>query len=272
MRIRTRAALTAATVGAALLAVPACSGEGAMDRFARAAEAEADREAGTAEETDDDAAELVTDEEPDAWALYEAGVRELAEAESVRYTASGLDEGSALHTDIQSDRDGTCVATARTEYDGAVEIRRSGDEVWIAGDQLFWETAGTGALGRLLVGKFLYSTADDPDVAELAALCDAEELLGEISLDELTGDPEVTGRDEHDGVDVFELDVIDDTGELAVILITAEAPHHILRIELPEDPDEIVLGFGDYNVPVDFTRPSADDTLDIAELEAGVDV
>ncbi|WP_103500815.1 hypothetical protein [Streptomyces sp. SM14] len=267
MRAHLRTALTAIAVSGALLILPACSSGDGLNHFGQAPQAD-----DKAKEPGSDG-EGEPEEEPNAesagelsaWELYEAGADDFADARSLRMTGAVLSDGGSP-MDIQLDLDGDCVADMTIEDEGSVEIRKSGDEIWMKGDQLFWETAGSAEMGRLLGGMYLYGTTDNPDMSSFAGLCELSELIGGIPLDNLTGTAVETGRDDQNGVAVVDIEVTEDNGDVGSFRIAAEAPHHILRVGAVEDGEDLVLDFDDYNVPVDVTPPDDAEVLDYEEL------
>ncbi|WP_130799190.1 hypothetical protein [Streptomyces otsuchiensis] len=267
MRAHLRTALTAIAVSGALLILPACSSGDGLNHFGQAPQADDKaKEPGSDGEGESEEPAAEPGGEPSAWELYEAGADEFANAQSMRLVGTVPNGASLMDMDIHLDLDGDCVADMTMADEGSVEIRKSGDDIWMKGDQLFWETAGSAEVGRLLGGMYLYGTTDNPDMSSFAGLCELSELIGGIPLDNLTGTAVETGRDDQNGVAVVDIEVTEDNGDVGRFRIAAEQPHHILRVGVVEDGEDLVLDFDDYNVPVDVTPPDDADVLDYEEL------
>ncbi|WP_159029862.1 hypothetical protein [Streptomyces marincola] len=201
-------------------------------------------------------------------ASYEA----LLTADSMRMATTEGMSAVGFSFDLHLDRAGTCAGSVTMPGMGSVELLMRDDSVWMKPDTEFWEsTAGTDeqALIGLVDGSYLRGDTSDPELAEMAEVCDYDTLWedsgpGGSAEASVTAD-EVT---DHDGVPVIPI-TEREGDEVSEILVAAEGEPYPVLVRTWTDGMAMEVAFSGWNEPVPFEEPPADQVLDMSDFRDG---
>ncbi len=204
--------------------------------------------------------------------ISQAAGEALVSVDSLRMTTVGDTSAIGFGMDLHLDTDGACQGSITQPGTGSVELLMSGEEVWMKPDTQFWETgmgATDPALISLLDGSYLYGSTSDPELSQMAGTCSLDQFLSELdpasnSGENVTADPQT----EHNGVPVIPLHE-DDGGDVTTILVAAEGEPYPLLMRAEENGTPMEIEFSDFNEPVAFEEPPADQVLNIADFREG---
>ena len=146
------------------------------------------------------------------------------------------------------------------------QIVRIGTDVYFQAPAAFYEQQVGPEGAAQLAGKFVRSTTDNQDFADLASFTDLQALAEELFVPE--GELEKTDVIEIDGQQV--LGLRDTDGSVLYVAATGEPlPVRIAAVEegktpAPDAPDAGQVDFREYGEPVDLTPPA--DVIDATEL------
>ncbi|MGP4110221.1 hypothetical protein ACTWP5_04790 [Streptomyces sp. 4N509B] len=282
---RLRAGVVAAV---ALLALTACGGgesdqgppsrgEGGRESTDGTTERSgATREGGeaAAEEGEETSAEPLASRPPEEVATL--AMKAFQSVSSLRMTLLGDPE--AVETGyIQVDRRGTCMGTATAPGEGSVEFFvREGEEVWMKPDTEFWQSDPEGVdpgFLSLVDGRYLYGRSGDPEMSEMAGECSLTAMWAEATLDAGPDDPEAVTElgpeTEYNGVPVITVTGSDSRGAEVTMLVATEGEPYPVYVHSRENGREIEYELSQFNEPVEFEEPPADQVLDVADLRGG---
>jgi hypothetical protein len=115
-----------------------------------------------------------------------------------------------------------------------------------------------------LEGLHLYGTTDSPDLAEMAMVCDLEEIFGGVAIPprEVTAGADTT----HNGTAARTLEVEERTGDTYTMLVAAEGEPYPLYMRGEYRGDTMTLEFSDYGVPVEVEPPAQHLVIDISDM------
>ncbi|MFJ3665470.1 hypothetical protein ACIPSE_03340 [Streptomyces sp. NPDC090106] len=218
------------------------------------------------------------DDDLSARQLADEAKRNLLDADSVHLELTDDSTGASASTtqpasmDLTLDRDGNCVGSMEMGADGgSVEIVKQGDEVWMKPDTAFWKAQVPGAQGdavaELFKNRYIHGSTDDAMLKGMADTCDLTAFQREAAGDDsgkaaLTKGAETTV----DGTKVVPLTGEED-GKKAVLYITSDSPHRLVKATQQGDGTDLTLAFSRYDEPVPTATPSADETVDVSKLQ-----
>ncbi|WP_159001635.1 hypothetical protein [Streptomyces sp. SBT349] len=197
----------------------------------------------------------------------------MASADSMRLATEGGPATDGFGVDLHLDRAGDCAGTISQAGQGQVEILKRGEEVWMKPDTQFWQTMGAAepALVSMLDGSYLYGTTADPELSAMADTCSLDAFIGEgIEAEEGEGDTAETGEEStHNGTPVILVHGTDADGAENTALIATEGEPYPLLMTVTQDGATTEMELSNYNEPVAFEDPPADQVLNIADFRSG---
>ncbi|MFF4273081.1 hypothetical protein [Streptomyces sp. NPDC001536] len=203
----------------------------------------------------------------------------LLDAESVRLRLT--DRGTSATTsktqptsmDLTLDQDGNCVGSMRMgSGGGSVEIVKQGDEVWMKPDEAFWKAQVPGSQGEavaeLFENRYIHGSTNDAVLKGMADTCDLTSFQEQVEGDDSSEETPLKKGEETtvDGTKVIPLRGTED-GKRAVLYVTSDSPHQLVRATQRGDGTHTTLTFTDYGKPVPTTTPSASESVDVGKLQ-----
>jgi hypothetical protein len=202
----------------------------------------------------------------------------LLDAKSVRLQLADHSAGTAtsktqpMSMDLSMDQKGNCVGALKMAAGGgSVEIVKQGDEVWMKPDTAFWKSqvpgAQGGAVADLFKNRYIHGSTQDAMLKGMADTCDLSSFQKDIATDS-TGDKALTKGAETtvDDTKVIPLNGTQD-GKRAVLYVTSDSPHRLVRATQRGGGTDLALAFSDYDKPVPSKTPSADESVDVGKLQ-----
>ncbi|UCM88655.1 hypothetical protein [Streptomyces marincola] len=202
--------------------------------------------------------------------IAQAAGEALIEAEALRIATVGDPAELGMGIDLQLDREGTCVGSVTMPGMGSVELLMQGEQVWMKPDAEFWQTglgAADPAVISLVDGSYLHGSTSDAELAQMAGTCNLDAFTGELGSPGDAGDNMTAGEiTDHNGVPVIPL--TEGTGAQATeIYVAAEGePYPVL---LRSEAEGMEIEFSNFDEPVPFEEPPADQVLNIADFREG---
>lgn len=200
----------------------------------------------------------------------------LLAADSLRLTSEGdLGEGrSPMTVDLTLDREGNCRgAVDLGEDEGAVEVVKRGDAVWLKPDSAFWKNQvpiGGTTFEAILDGRYMKGEADDPRLRSVTEACDLDtfrELITDntdatdLTNGQLTKGPKTT----IDGTPAIPV-TRTENGEKVTLYVATEGKHHPVRVSVEGASADAVVNFSHFDEPVPTATPSEEETVDVTAL------
>ncbi|MFJ1754592.1 hypothetical protein [Kitasatospora sp. NPDC088134] len=251
--------VTAAATGAALLAVLAAgcgSSGGSGGGSSPAATGPASAASTTAAAGADNGVGQLSAPE----ALQRA-VRALKDAGAVRAVGTVSGGGSQISMDLRMDTVGSCTGTLTQSGTGSFQVVKSGQQLWVKPDLAFWQSHGGSAAAELVGDRYLKTTADNADFAEIGDLCNLGTLADQIGTgktDLAKGAPTtVQGRPAL----TLTNSASTGTGTLYVASTGSPVP---LRLEKATG----TVDFSDFGTPVPTATPGPAQSLDLDQLQS----
>ncbi|MBO1332866.1 hypothetical protein J3486_16665 [Streptomyces sp. VRA16 Mangrove soil] len=214
--------------------------------------------------------------------LADAAKKELLDAHSLHITVTNRsdterDTRVPASFDLRLDEDGNCAGSLRMGVGGAdggsVALVKRGDEVWMKPDTTFWKTqvgGGSGALAAQLFGdRYVHGTTDDPMLDGLAQTCDLDAFRGQLEGGSASAAQEnLTKGDETKIAGTGVVPLTGHEGSSTVTLyVTSDDPHRLVRATEKGGDKDVTMTLGDYDKPVPAKTPSADESVDISQLQ-----
>lgn len=174
--------------------------------------------------------------------------------------------------ELSMDQDGNCVGSMEMGSDGgSVEIVKQGDEVWMKPDTAFWKSQVPGgegdAVAELFKNRYIHGSTRDAMLKGMADTCDLDSFQRDIEADSSDAGKLRKGDETTvDGTKVIPLKGVAD-GKQAVLYVTSDSPHRLVRATQKGDGTDMALSFSDYGKPVPSKTPSADETVDVGKLQ-----
>ncbi|KDN86778.1 hypothetical protein KCH_14080 [Kitasatospora cheerisanensis KCTC 2395] len=245
--------MTAAGAAAAAVLAAGCGGSGGSGGPAAAGSPAA----ATAAASDNGVAALPAAE------ILQRAVQALRDARSVRETGTVGGNGMTITVDLRLDGAGSCAGTLRQAGVGGFQVVKAGQELWVKPDHAFWENNGDPALAELVGDRYLKTTSDNPQFAEVVDLCDLGALanrLGSGGSDLAKG--AATTVQGHRTIPVTGHS---DTGS-GTLYVAADGPAVPLRMERDTGGR---VDLGDFGTPVPSATPGPDQSVDLDQLQPG---
>jgi hypothetical protein len=179
-------------------------------------------------------------------------------AESVHVTGSVDNDGEPLEIDmhiVEGKGGAGHLATGGQSFD----IVRTGDKVYIKGDDAFWKGIGGDAAVTLFHGKWLVASSTEDDFASFLPLTDIDQFFEGV----LSDNENLTKGDETevDGTSAIAIE----QPEKGTLYVATEGEPYPLKVEGAED-NEGSISFEDWNEGYDFDEP--EDAVDFAQLRS----
>ncbi|OCC07425.1 hypothetical protein [Streptomyces sp. PTY087I2] len=197
----------------------------------------------------------------------------LVDVRSLHLSARGSVDGTGedMSVDLTLDRDGNCAGGVDMGDDGSVEIVKRGDDVWLKPDAAFWKNQvpiGGATFDKILDGRYMKASADDPRLLEVTEACDLDtfrELItdntGRADFDGLTKG----AKTEVNGAPAVPVTRTED-GERVTAYVATEGTPYPVRITVRNAEGQGTVDFSGFDRPVPTATPSADETVDITAL------
>ncbi len=199
--------------------------------------------------------------------VADKSVTALRGASSLTVSGRVWDEGKPMQLNMAVSRTGDCKGTM-SNADGSFELIRNADSVFIKADEPFYraqmkdlpkEQADEAV--KQLAGHWLKSKASDPDMKELSALCDQDELLKEFDDSEGAEKGKVTTVD---GQEALTLTTETTDGTETLLVATKGEPYLLKATMGGKEPSEVT--FSGINKPVQADAPTGKDVIDADKL------
>ncbi|MFD4478557.1 hypothetical protein ACFWPU_20960 [Streptomyces sp. NPDC058471] len=201
--------------------------------------------------------------------IVDKAVKATTGATSLRVKGSVPDESGTVELDMAFDTKGQCAGTMGMGGEGSLDLITTARTVYMKYDEKFLRAQGKGepaadtqAAVDMLADRWVKTSATGDDAKDLASFCDLDVLLADFKdvnsaarrgkTATVDGTPALT-LTENDGTDRYTL------------YVAAEGKPYLLKVvnETAKSPE--TLTFGDYDKPVDVTRPTGD-IMDIDKL------
>lgn len=199
-------------------------------------------------------------------AIAAEAVKATRDADSVRISGTSRAQGTpaAVKTEFQVDEKDNCLGTLSMN-DAKADVRQAGQNVYVRGNERFWQNAlqgrpGTDSAIDRLQGKWVKS---EPGDKSTRGMCDKQALLAAMDSDKSERDGMRRGAvTEVDGEDALTLTKQQADGEKLTLYVATEGDPYILKAvsEGGEQPGETL--FSDYNEKVEVEQPPAGEVVD----------
>ena len=191
----------------------------------------------------------------------------LKKATSLKVDMKMRDDDGDIAITLAVDKDNNCAGTVGMGDKGKAEIIKQGEKVWMKPDTAFWQAQGGegGAAANQVIGdRYLVGTTEDQMMSGLAGTCDLSEIRDGDSTDKAEGwsDPKETTTD---GQKVVVIEREKDGTKTALHVLTEGDPYPVQAVK--SGAENGTIKYSDYNKPVPTQTPSADKSLNVAELE-----
>ena len=215
---------------------------------------------------------------PSARELVDEAKENLLDAQSVhleltdRSTDTKKSGTQPASMDLALDRDGNCAGSLEMGSDGgSVEIVKRGEEVWLKPDAAFWKAQVPGgqgdAVAELFKNRYLHGSTRDAMLRGMADTCDLTSFQKDVDADSSDAGRLTKGAETKvDGTKVVPLKGTSG-GKRAVLYVTSDAPHRLVRATQKGGGADMTLTFSDYGEPVPSKTPSADESVDVGKLQ-----
>ncbi|MEW2416846.1 hypothetical protein AB0953_24380 [Streptomyces sp. NPDC046866] len=211
-------------------------------------------------------------EDEPAHVIAEKGRQSLLQARSLRWEGRTKDATGTYVVDFRLDREGNCTGTVELAPDkGRMEIVKRGRDVWMKPDATFWRKQvseqAAKTMAQLLKGRWMHGRADDPELRELSASCDASHLQREY-LPGPFAEKDVQKGGKALVKDTPAITVTGRSGaDWATLYVATEGPPRLLRIQGRTDGTQGEADFSDYDKPVPSRTPAPADSVDVSDLQ-----
>ncbi|MFF4348090.1 hypothetical protein [Streptomyces sp. NPDC001530] len=176
--------------------------------------------------------------------------------------------------DLSLDQDANCAGSMRMGADGgSVKLIKRGADVWMKPDTEFWKAQIPGnqgsAVADLFNNRYIHGSTSDTLLIGMAGVCDLTAFQREALSDSDHVPPLKKGAETTlDGTKVIPLTYPREDGRTIMMYVTADSNHHLFRATEKGEGADTALTFTDYNKPVPSATPSADESVDISELQS----
>ncbi|MEE1927961.1 hypothetical protein V1J52_07090 [Streptomyces sp. TRM 70351] len=191
----------------------------------------------------------------------------LGTAKSVHWTADIEEQTGKVRIDLVMDQDGNCAGTF-SQGEGTAELVKRGDQVWMRMDRAYWESQAGGAgteIFETVDGRYLSGPASHPILGGTASACDLKAMQENTSAENGAEwkDPE---EGEAEGQDVVSIET-EDAGATTTMHVAATGEPYPVRIEQQGDGSTTTMTFTEYDEPVPQETPSAEESVDVNEIQ-----
>lgn len=191
----------------------------------------------------------------------------LDSAASLRLT---LEQGGdfPFSMDLMLDEDNNCAGSIDRGDEGSVELVKRGEEIWMKPDTAFWKHEVGGEQGervaKLFKDRYIKGSTSDPMLAGIAGACDMDSFRAESdgkggawskgAETTVKGQPTVPITRNKDGSEI-------------TLFVAAEGTPYPLKVERKGGPQQGTLLMSDYGKPLPKGTPSAEESVDVGQLE-----
>jgi hypothetical protein len=198
-------------------------------------------------------------------AIAADAVKATRDAKSLRIAGNGRQQGgNEIGLDFHVDDQDRCKGTM-TGQDAKADVLQIGQDVYVRGDEKFWQNTlkgspGTDGAVEKLRGKWVKS---EPGQSGTEGMCDKQAFLATLDSDKSERKGMKKGEAaEVDGQPALALEKKQPGGEKITMYVATEGEPYILKAvtEGGEAPGEVVLS--DYNKKVDAQKPADEDVVD----------
>ncbi|MFJ4781078.1 hypothetical protein [Streptomyces sp. NPDC088762] len=195
--------------------------------------------------------------------VADKSVDALRGASSLTVSGNVWDEGKPLQLNMAVSKSGDCKGTISSK-EGSFELIRNSEAVYIKADEPFYRAQMTDlpkdqadAAVKQLAGHWLKTKASDPDMKDLAELCDLNQLLKEF--DDSKGAQK--GKTATvDGQEALTLTTKTTEGTETLLVATKGEPYLLKASIDGKEPADVT--FSGINKPVQADAPAGKDVID----------
>ncbi|GAA1349065.1 hypothetical protein [Streptomyces beijiangensis] len=185
---------------------------------------------------------------------------------TVKGNVSDPKEGD-IAVDLAIDHRGDCKGTIGLGDQGSMGLIKTGKTVYMSYDEKLLRAQSKGeakkdtdAAVKMLVGNWVKSTSSDPDVKDLASMCDIDELLGTFDPTDTAADK---GKDTTvDGRKAATL-TEKDGKETYTMYVATEGTPYLLKLDVAGGDQPTTLAFSGFDKPVGAKAPAKKDIVDL---------
>ncbi|WP_158715077.1 hypothetical protein [Kitasatospora phosalacinea] len=210
---------------------------------------------------DNGVAQLPADE------VLQRAAQALKDAGAVRTVGTVSSQGARIDLDLRLDTSGHCTGTLGQSGVGSFQVVKAGPDLWVKPDEEFWLSHGGEALSQLVGDRYLKTTSDNPDFAEIGELCDLGALADQLGTGRTglaKGDPTtVQGRPALTLTADSDSDSGTGTGPGTLYVATTGSP---VPLKLAKSTGAVE--FSDFGTPVPSATPGPEQSLDLDQLES----
>ncbi|MGW4894312.1 hypothetical protein ACWEQL_18875 [Kitasatospora sp. NPDC004240] len=194
----------------------------------------------------------------------------LASAKSVRIKGEiTMEEEGTIKIDVALDTKGQCTGSMTMAGLGSFEMISDGTQTWVKPDESFWNGIDEkGAAAELFKGRYLSGVNDDPQMKQMASVCNLTEFTKQItepgSSEKVTKGTAGTVN----GLKTFSLNMVDEDGQPGVLHVATEGAFYPVRIEQTGGKEPGKVDFTDYDKPVEVKAPAPENVVDVSKLKS----
>ncbi|MFF1693928.1 hypothetical protein ACFVXC_09940 [Streptomyces sp. NPDC058257] len=178
-------------------------------------------------------------------------------AGSFKVTGKGEQQGKPMQVDFAVAKSDDCQGKTGSPSTGIGEILVSGKSSYFKGDDKFWKSTGSSALGAKLKGRWMKSPQ-----GQTAKTCDRDQMFESKGLKGLErgDDAEIDGKK-------TAVLTKKDGGQTVTYHVALDGKPYFLQIDKKGGDDPVKLNFSDYGKPVVVKAPAADDVVEQDDLK-----
>ncbi|MER8184325.1 hypothetical protein [Kitasatospora sp. NPDC094015] len=196
--------------------------------------------------------------------IVERSAQALRDGRSVRVTGDVDASGEGISIDLALDADANCAGTMNMAGQGGFRLVKVGQQLWIKPDAAFLAANAGPAVAKLIGDKYLRTTVDNQDFAEVGALCNLNSIVDLISTH--NGPLSAGTRGTVEGAQVVSVMTTQDGGP-GTLYVSVEGRPYPVRLEKVAGEEAGRLDFKDFGAQVAATPPAPEQTLDLDELQ-----
>ncbi|MGW0903704.1 hypothetical protein [Streptomyces sp. NPDC002853] len=178
-------------------------------------------------------------------------------AGSFKVSGKGEESGKSMQVDFAVAKSGDCQGETGSSATGTGEILVSGKDSYFKGDDKFWKSTGSAALGEKLKGRWMKSPPGQENKT-----CDKDQMFESKELKGLKREKDA----EVDGEKTAVL-TKKDGGQTVTYHVALDGKPYFLQIDKKGGDDPVKLNFGDYGKSVVVKAPPADQVVEQDDLK-----
>ncbi|MEV4613671.1 hypothetical protein AB0K43_13915 [Kitasatospora sp. NPDC049258] len=196
--------------------------------------------------------------------IVERSAQALKDGRSVRVTGEVDSAGEGITIDLAMDADANCAGTMSMAGQGGFRLVKVGQQLWIKPDAAFLDANAGPAIAQLIGDKYLRTTVDNADFAEVGSLCDLNAIIDLVGT--RNGPLSAGTRTTVEGAQVISVITTQD-GLPGTLYVSVEGRPYPVRLEKVAGEESGRLDFKDFGAQVAATPPAPNQTLDLDELQ-----